>query len=451
MAIVLVLANTAFAATAITQPNTNPFHVPGNPAGTPQPFQVVATGFTPGGNVSVEQCDGVDPASPTWSIADCDPGSSPAPVSADVNGVATFDVGSQHQFTPFKGASPQTLFNCLSPNQASPANGLQDYTNCYLRVATNAFAATTDQVFLNMILPDAITETAPVPQNQAVTTGTGQTSTITLTATDDVDGTPPTHYQITQLPAGGTVNVNGNPAALNTSYATNNGTSLDISFTAPAASSVQTLKFQANDAFAGHNFGDGGTGTVTISVGTPPVDQPITAQVNGGQLVLSCNAPGSPNYPLLTCPTLALPAIQLNGASQAVSGGMNPIYVSDNRGDLTADWSLTSYMVKPSVPGCNTADFCNTTNNADLTLPQNHIAATQLALTPAACAPSTGNNNLPATVDAGGSYGGAPIGVCHATHPGSGGTFQASGTFHLVIPASTAAGLYQGTVEYLVA
>jgi len=39
----------------------------------------------------------------------------------------------------------------------------------------------------------------------------------------------------------------------------------------------------------------------------------------------------------------------------------------------------------------------------------------------------------------------------NATHPNAGGTFTADGSFSLKIPASTAAGLYKGTVEYLAA
>ncbi len=449
--VVLAFANAAFA-TTITAPTQNPFTVPGDAAGNPQAFTISASGFSPGQSVFVEQCDGRSPASPQFDVStDCDFGNAPGPVIADPGGNVSFVAGSSHEFVPFVGESPQSKFNCLYPGQPSPGNGLTDWTNCQLRVSGNNAGAAGDQVFFTITLPTPITETAPVPVDQAVTIGTGQTATITLTATDDVDGTPTTAYQITQLPAGGSVKVNGNPAVVNTSYPANNGTALDISYTAPASASVQTLKFQATDGVAGHNFGDGGTGTLSISVGTPPVDQELDQQVNPGQLVLSCNAPGSPSYPLLTCPPISLPAITLDGTAQQVGAPMNTIFVSDSRGDLSADWSLTSYMVPTaSVSGCTTPDFCNSNAGADLSLSQNHIAATNLSLAPNTCAPLSGNLNPPATPDAGGAYGGTAIGLCHATHPVSGGSFAATGVFSLNIPASTASGLYKGTVEYLV-
>jgi hypothetical protein len=65
--------------------------------------------------------------------------------------------------------SPQGLFNCLSPSAASPANGLPDFKNCQLRVSTNNSAATADQVFLNLQLPEPV---APAAQLECSLTGT---------------------------------------------------------------------------------------------------------------------------------------------------------------------------------------------------------------------------------------------------------------------------------------
>jgi len=451
LAVLVVAASAVPASAAIVTPATNPFNVPGNAAGTPLSFTITANGFSPGQQVSVEQCDGVAPTVPGWSpTIHCDNGTSPAAVTADGNGSVTFPANDPNfGFVPVKGLSPSGLFNCLAPTDPPSNNGHPDFTNCQVRVSTNNAAPTSDQSFLTMVLPVAIVATAPVPQNQALTVGTGSTTTITLAATPD-PANPVNGFQLTALPAAGSVTVNGNPAALNTPYAPNNGTSLNVVFTAPNSNGNQSLSFQVRDAaFA---FGAGGTGTVTIQIGAAPVDQLITAQVTGGQLVLSCNAPGSAGYPLLTCPVVALPAITLNGAPQTVNAPMSTLYVSDNRGSTTADWSLTSYMVTtPSVTGCTTIDFCNSNTGADLSLPQNHIAAPNLSLTPSACAPSTGNLNPAATVGAGGAYGGSPLAVCNATHPNAGGTFTADGSFSLKIPASTAAGLYKGTVEYLAA
>src|SRR5262249_60625506 len=62
--------------------------------------------------------------------------------------------------------------------------------------------------------------------------------------------------------------------------------------------------------------------TETVSIGTPAVDEPLTQLVNGGQLVLSCSAPGTPT--LLTCPAVNFPAITLNGSPPATTGNRNP-------------------------------------------------------------------------------------------------------------------------------
>jgi hypothetical protein len=449
----LVIAASALpAAATYTAPATNPFNVPGDAAGVPQSFTVTVSGFSPGQTgLVVEECDGVASTAPGWSpTTHCDNGTSPSPATADGNGVVTFPANDPNfGFTPVKGNMPSHGFNCIAPSDPPSNNGHPDFTNCQVRVSSNNAASTSDQQFLTMVMPAAIVPTAPVPQNQALTVGTSSVTTITLTATPD-PANATNGYQLTVLPAHGTITVNGNPAAANTAYAPNNGTSLNVVYTAPAAATPDTFSFQARDAaFA---FGAGGTGVVTLQVGAAPVDQVITEQVNGGQLVLSCSAPGSPGYPALTCPDIALPAITLNGVTQTVNGAMNPIYVSDNRGSLTADWALSTYMVgTPSVTNCTTVDFCNSTAGADLTLPQNHIAAANLSITPAACAPAAGNLNPAATVGAGGAYGGAHLAVCNATHPNSGGTFTATGSFSLKIPASTASGLYKGTVEYLAA
>ncbi len=153
-------ASAAFAGT-ITTPTGNPFVVPGDSHGNPVAFTVVASGYTPGSLVSVEQCDGVLPSDPRWSpTTDCDLGSSPSPAIVDSTGKATFSAANPNfAFTPFKGESPQSLFNCLSPN--GPAlqgtNGLPDYRNCQVRVSTNNTAITADQAFFAIQLPEAPT------------------------------------------------------------------------------------------------------------------------------------------------------------------------------------------------------------------------------------------------------------------------------------------------------
>ena len=89
-ACVLGLAGIAFAAT-ITTPTGNPFVVPGDANGNPLSFTVVATGFSVGQPVFVEQCDGTPHTAAGWDVTiNCDNGASNAPVLADANGTATF-------------------------------------------------------------------------------------------------------------------------------------------------------------------------------------------------------------------------------------------------------------------------------------------------------------------------------------------------------------------------
>jgi large repetitive protein len=207
----------AFAATAITSPSSNPFSAPGDATGNPQAFTVSASGFAPGANVFVEQCDGVPATQSGWDAAqDCDLGSSPSPAAADASGNVTFNAADpNHAFTPFKGESPQSLFNCLASGESSPGNGLTDYTNCQLRVSTNNTAGTSDQVFLTLTLPSA--QVAPAFTGTPTTADVNQPYSFSFTG---ITGSPAPTFSmtpasvagITLSPAGvlsGTPNVSG--------------------------------------------------------------------------------------------------------------------------------------------------------------------------------------------------------------------------------------------------
>jgi hypothetical protein len=134
-------------------------NITGNAIGQPLPVRIAASGFTPGSLVFVEQCDGTDPTGVGWSpTSNCDLGSSSSPSIADDSGkVVLSATDSNHAFTAFKGESPQSLFNCLSPNQPTlnASNGLIDYRNCQVRISSNNTAVTSDQVFYDITLPDA--------------------------------------------------------------------------------------------------------------------------------------------------------------------------------------------------------------------------------------------------------------------------------------------------------
>jgi hypothetical protein len=143
--------------------NNMMLNVPGNAIGQPQPFRIAAGGFTPGAQVFVEQCDGNPPTMVGWSpTQNCDLGTSPAGVIVPASGVATFQPDDpNHAFHPFKGQSPQALFNCLSPHEAplSAIDFVPDYENCQIRVSTSNFSVTADQQFFDLTLPDAPWET----------------------------------------------------------------------------------------------------------------------------------------------------------------------------------------------------------------------------------------------------------------------------------------------------
>ncbi len=113
----------AGAASRITEPVSNPYHVAIDASGKPVPFTIVADGLPAGRQAFIEQCDGLPPSAPNWSVdRDCDLGGSPSPVIVDPQGVARFSAtDANHGFVPVMGESPQSLFNCLRPGAKAPS------------------------------------------------------------------------------------------------------------------------------------------------------------------------------------------------------------------------------------------------------------------------------------------------------------------------------------------
>ena len=267
---------------------------------------------------------------------------------------------------------------------------------------------------------------------------------------------------------------------------------------------TETFQFNACDTLA---VGSGGPAcstvpaTVTVVIGTPPVIQPFSEQVTGGQLVLSCNSPA--NYitptgqnqspaptgsnPLLQCPEFQFPPITLDGLEQTVTGstaslGGNPqaanpgtIYISDNRGSPTDTWTLTGTFVPTAIgagngqnpnASCSGVDaFCNSSvgaaalNTATNGAHDGQIAPNYLQVGSITCLPDSSggtngynppNLNPPASNTAGGNFG-APVTLCVAAVGQSGGTFLYNATYSLTIPESVYAGNYIGSVQYTVA
>jgi hypothetical protein len=280
-----------------------------------------------------------------------------------------------------------------------------------------------------------LVEPPPTADAQTINLGTGGTKTVTLATTA---GNP--SFPVTSCAASG---VPSDPRLSVTFSGVCSATLVDSG----TGAATVTFQFTATDSFPLTSA----PGTVTVVIGTQPVDQPLDLTVGGGALVLSCSAPPADST---TCPVINLPAITLNGTQQTTTAAANTLYVSDNRGDPTVGWTVTTYLVptgsNPNA-GCDTsADFCNSNVAADPALPVNHITAGELALSGDACAAMGGNLNPAPAAGPGASYAATQT-VCTAAAGTNGGSFTVNGTFTLTVPSSTAAGAYQGTVEYLVA
>jgi hypothetical protein len=216
-----------------------------------------------------------------------------------------------------------------------------------------------------------------------------------------------------------------------------------------------TFQFHASDS-----LGTGNTATVTVNIGTPPVDEPLTQTVNGGQLVLSCSNPDTNGgTPALTCPEFQFAPVTLNGLEQTTTGAGSTLYVSDNRGDPTAGWDLSAFMVAtPIGAGSNTNASCSgivAFCNADVgshaldASGNGQIAKGNLSIGSITCTPHGGNLNPAGTTGAGGTFATTEA-ICSALATQSGGTFDVTKSYTLKIPSSVYAGKYWGTVEFLV-
>lgn len=190
--------------------------------GNPVPFTVSASGFTAGEPVVVEVCDGTSPGTDSaWSpMVDCDETTSPVAVQANSKGVATFALHGQSEVLLFRGASPNSMFNCLAPADvqagatpkkgmgnavakapaAYPAAGdagadsyqpkpqapnpsLPSWTNCQLRISTTNAQATTDQQFLTLRLggPAApVAKAGAGPTRSSGSSGSSGSSTLSV-------------------------------------------------------------------------------------------------------------------------------------------------------------------------------------------------------------------------------------------------------------------------------
>ncbi len=367
-------------------------------------------------------------------------GTSGGTAGIGINSTVEFDVVTPSVTIPFGGASGVGAANCLETGWTSvpaPGPAQTGAATPQLPPGTTTPLVTTAPTFepgafVNLVQP--ITAS-----NSSTTLGTGATKTIPLLAS------PATGKALT-----GCTLVPGSisdPRLAVTISGTTSCSALLVD--SGLGSATVTFQFTATDTTPSTSS----AATVTVSIGVPPVDQEIDQQVTGGLLQVSCSAPGSAGYPALNCPLITLTPITLDGQTQVQTTPANTIFVSDNRGDPASGWSLTTYMVP--TPGntnatCASAkDFCNEDVAGHAADPNGQIPASDLAISAPTWSVVDSSNPAPATGTPG-NYGTTqPLGSLAATH--SGGTFAVNFNYTLTIPASVYAGLYKGTVEFLVA
>ncbi|MGH2448190.1 MAG: hypothetical protein ACRDFS_06255, partial [Chloroflexota bacterium] len=299
----------------------------------------------------------------------------------------------------FGGASGVGTSNCLETgwvNSTTPGPSQTGATSPQLPPGTTTPLVSATPTFQSSAYAN-LAEPAPTASNLSVNMGTGQSGLSVTLPTAPGNPAYPVASCATTAPTG-----------LLTVTAGTGVCEVTLSNTATAPQ-TDTFTFTATDDYGTPQTS--APATVTVSIGTPPVDQPIQVQVNPGQLVLSCSAPGSTGYPALTCPIITLPAVTLDGVTQTTGPtAANTIYVSDNRGNPATGWTLTTYMVATSTslntnPTCaGLAVFCNSSVGSSASNPNGQIPGSDLAISAPTCAPYTGNLNVAPTAGSGGTY-----------------------------------------------
>jgi hypothetical protein len=285
----------------------------------------------------------------------------------------------------------------------------------------------------------------PTASNASVNLAVGGSKTITL-PTSDPDATPTTGCAAVGVPSDPRIAVTfSNSPTVCQAQIVDSGSGPD----------TVTFQFNATDGVS-----SGNTATISVNIGTAPVDEPLVQDVNAGQLVLSCSNPDTNGgTPLLECPDFNFAPITLNGLEQTTTGAGSTLYVSDNRGDPSAGWSLSAFMVatpigvgsNPNASCAAIVAFCNADVGSNAIHPSGNgqIAKSNLSIGSIGCAPHAGNLNVAATAGSGGSFSSTQT-ICTATAAQSGGTFDVTKTYTLDIPSSVYAGTYWGTVQDLV-
>ena len=152
----------------------------------------------------------------------------------------------------------------------------------------------------------------PTPNNQTVNLGEGSGGSVTLSQAGSYRSDPNRFTLANSSPQG----------SLTFSLGANGLVTMSNTATSPE---IDHILFNACDTLSGAHGGpvcSTTPGNITVNIGTPPVTQPFSEQVNAGALVLGCDSPANSSHagwsepaapaptgsdPLLTVPRVPVP------------------------------------------------------------------------------------------------------------------------------------------------
>ena len=323
-----VIGGTAGVASAsggtITVPAANPYVATYDATGANLSYVTVSgTGFPANTPMFIEQCDGTSPTAPGWDpTINCDLGSSPGSAMSDGSGAVSFSATDlNRRFRPFEGPSPQQNFNCLGPAQADPNNGLANYTNCQIRVASNLSAATPDEAYKTLQLPNPSAPAAPTAVKALSGSTTTSTGPLSVTFTlGSVHGSPVTNNTATCTSA--------SPGAA--TPLSGSGATSPVTVLGATTAKTYTCKVTSTNA-----LGTSPASALSAAVieGTPAAPTAVVAKSGStttttGPLVVSFTG-GATNGSALTAPQYTATCTSSNGGlTKTGTGAASPVTVT---------------------------------------------------------------------------------------------------------------------------
>jgi large repetitive protein len=326
---------------------------------------------------------------------------------------------------------------------------------------------TTVTITGNGFVPDAAVNFGFFPAlDVTVDSGTQITATAPAQAAGSKDVTV-TNGQGTSAKNSGDLFIYGAPTVVAVSPSSgpiNGGTIVTVNGTGFTSDATVSFGYQAASSVAVQSSTSltvvappGTAGVVDIFVFTPGGHSSASAAdefAYNSQLEISCTAPP---YATTTavCPGINLPAVSLNGNWQSAQASGNTMYITDNRGESSAGWSVSAYLMPTPTnpnPWCaGIASFCDATAGSDSAYPDAKIPSSYLSIGNVSCTPAAGNPSPDPQTGAGGTFpdGSGAVSLCTAQAGQSAGTFKLGETYSLAIPPWVYAGQYQATIEYL--